>query len=126
MLVIGITMDLESKKDHVLRCVKLGMDLYRACIVATCTPAEIEVIEADERFSDMVEAQQAIAEYDLLEMHEIAMRNAAQEGKTTAIQWKLGKLNPRWENKEKDLNIRTPEAVTVILKGKKANGSEDS
>jgi hypothetical protein len=119
-------MNLESKKQHILRCIKLGMDLYRACIVATCTPAEIELIESDERFSDMVDAQLAMAEYDLLEMHDIAMRNAAQEGKTTAIQWKLGKLNPKWENKEKDLNIRTPEVVTVILKGKKSNGSADS
>lgn len=94
-------MTFEHKKEHVLRCVRLGMELFRAQLVAECTPEEIERMESDPSFLAKVEQQYAVEEYDLLKKHSTAMEIAIAAGKTAAIQWKLGKLNPiRWGNDE--------------------------
>lgn len=115
-------MNLEAKKDHIIRCVKLGMDLYKACIVSECTEDEISGIENDKAFEKRIEAIQARAEYELLEQHATACSEAAERGNASAIQWKLGKINPKWENKDRDLTLKTPSSVTVVLKGRAPSG----
>ena len=93
-------MDIEGKKNHILRCVKLGMELLQAELVAECSVEDIEKIEEDKSFLRQVKNYFAYAEFDLLERHEKAMNNQLVEGKTAAAQWKLERINPRRWGKE--------------------------
>ena len=94
-------MSLANKMEHILRCIKLGMELFKAEMVAECTPEEMEVIEKDEDFMVLVAQQYAMEEYDLLKKHSMAMEIATTRGNASAAQWKLGKINPgRWGSRE--------------------------
>jgi len=88
-------MNIEGKKEHILRCVKLGMELFQAELVAECSVEDIEKIEEDKVFLRVVKNHKAYAEFALLEKHEKAMNNQLVEGKTSAAQWKLERMNPR-------------------------------
>lgn len=93
-------MELQEKKNHILRFVKLGLDLYSSCILAECTDEEIKDVENDPDFLKRVEVCNIIAEKDLLKKYELAMDIAAERGNTEPIKWRLGKLNPeRWSDK---------------------------
>ena len=94
-------MTLDDKKEHILRLIKLGMELYRAELITECTEEEIDDIERDKTFSRRIEIHEAICEKELLEKLEDAIDIAADKGKSSAIQWKLERINPRrWGNKE--------------------------
>jgi hypothetical protein len=119
-------MELDEKKEHVLRFVKLGLDLYGACICAECTDEEIEVVESDPVFLKKVEVCNIIAEKDLLEKYEIAMRVATNSGKTEPIKWMLEKVNPnRWSDKNKDTGEVFIPANIVLRGGKIERDGED-
>jgi len=112
-------MTIEQKKEHILRCVKLGMELYRAELVSECTLEEIELIENDKLFLKRIEQQYAIEEYSLLTKHNVALNIAQSRGNASPIQWKLGKLNPkRWDTKDKDTVLKVPGSIQVNLVGK--------
>jgi len=112
-------MTIEEKKEHVIRCIKLGMELYKAYLIAECTPDEIEILDTDKDLQRKIEITYAIAERDLLEKHNVALEISQLKGNTNPIQWKLARLNPnRWDSREKDLNVKLPEPVQVNLIGK--------
>lgn len=116
-------MDLNSKKENILRCVKLGMHFYQAALVAECSEEEIEEIERDELFKRKVSSHHAFEEYRLLQKHNTAIEEAVLRGNAAAIQWKLERLNPeRWGNKE---TVRADHDVhvEVSLVGKNPDGS---
>ncbi len=112
-------MTIEQKKDHILRCIKLGMELYKAELIAECTEVEIKEIAEDELFLKRIEQQYALEEYSLLMKHNVALEISKTRGNANPIQWKLSKLNPkRWDIKDKSLELRTPIPMQVNLVGK--------
>ena len=121
-------MNLRNKKEHVLRCIRLGMDLYQAEILAECTVEEIEYLDKDEDFQLLVKQEAILEEYQLLEKHEIAMEIALSRGNTMAIQWKLEKLNPKkWGKEKEDESKKSPfedEQLEINLVGRGNDGSE--
>ena len=110
-------MDIESKKEHILRCIKIGMDLVEAQFVSECTVEEMEEIDNDEVFIKKIRNYQALAEYTLLERHEKAMQSQLSEGKTTAAQWKLEHMNPNRWGKEIKVDNTTPMNLNVTMSG---------
>lgn len=109
----------DFKKEHILRCVKLGMQLYKAQIYAQCTEEEIKLLDNDKNFLKQVEQQYALQEYELLLKHNNAIAIATEKGNASPIQWRLSKLNPNhYASKDKVIELKTPEALTVNLKGK--------
>ncbi len=93
-------MELNDKKDHVIRCIKLGMTLSSAMYCAECTDDEMTLLEDDDAFNHKVKIVQSLEEYALLEDHALAARIAAAKGNTAPIQWKLAHINKeRWGNR---------------------------
>lgn len=95
-----IDMELSDKKQHIIRCLKLGMDLESSMFCAECSFEEMDYLREDEQFSKYVKTIHALEEYRLLEDHELATRIAASKGNTHSIEWKLAHINPgRWANR---------------------------
>ena len=122
-------MELKDKQEHVLRCIKLGMDFFSSAIVATCTSAETELLENDTDFQYRILEQQKIAEYELLRRFEQANRIAVKKGNAAPTQWKLGKINKnRWGDDKGIDSFNSRELPgTIVLVGKppiKDNESE--
>lgn len=91
-------MTFEDKQNQILECVRLGMDVYKAQLVANCTQEEIDKMDNDVEFLSRVELHKAVKEKDLLEMHDTAINTAKEKGDTRGIQWRLEKLNPKYSN----------------------------
>lgn len=114
-------MTFEQKKEHILRCVRLGMELYQAALMSACTPDEITILENDIEFKQKIEVQHALEEYDLLQKHNVAIETASFKGNASPIQWKLSRINKnRWDNgKESDTTSSiNPSELTINLIGK--------
>jgi len=112
-------MTLNQKKEHILRCIKLGMGLYKAQLVSECTELEIVLLEEDKVFLKEIEQQYAISEYELLIKHNTAIDISKSRGNANPIQWKLSKLNPeQWASKDKETTLRVPEKIQINLIGK--------
>lgn len=109
----------DKRKEQIIRCVKLGMDLKTAMYTVACTEEEMEQLTNDESFLHRVEVTKAILEMNLLEDHHDAMQLQLAEGKTTAVQWKLERLNPnKWGKTTADNNPdNTPKIVIVEIPG---------
>lgn len=120
-------MELNQKKDCILRCIKLGMDWYESCIVAECTEPEIELLESDIAFQKLIEQKQAIQEYEWLLAHNVAMDIAKKKGNTKPIEWRLAKLNPNKydSNNNKTIKLEAPENIVVNLVGVSVDNGED-
>lgn len=121
-------MTYDKKKEHILRCVKLGMELFRAEIAAGCTERDIAIIEKDVRFNKVVEQYYALEEYNLLIKHKTAMDVAAASGRAVAIQWKLERINSdRWGSSDEEdapiLPDLTVNLIGVAVKKKVKSGS---
>ncbi len=90
-------MELEQKKEHVIRCIKLGMTFDDSLFVSECTDKEMEELSKSEEFLHTIKLHQKLQEMDLLKQHNIAMEIAVTRGNTKPIEWKLGILNKnRW------------------------------
>ncbi len=87
-----------DKKNQILECVRLGMDVYKSQLVVACTQQEIDQMDNDPEFLSRVELHKATKETDLLEMHDTAINTAKDRGDTRGIQWRLEKLNPKESN----------------------------
>ena len=119
-------MDFGNKKEHILRCIKLGLDLYQAEILSECTVEEIETLDKDKHFQLLVRQEAILEEYELLEKHKRVIDDAVLRGNASALQWKLEKINPkRWgkeKESEEDKSPFSDEKLEINLVGK-ANGS---
>ena len=117
-------MNLVEKKEHILRCTRLGMDFFSAALIAECTEKELNVLDNDESFQRRLLIEHAIEEERLLEKHNSAMTLAADRGSATSIQWKLERLNPRrWGSKETG-KIQVEPNMTINLIGRFPDGKD--
>jgi hypothetical protein len=116
--------EIEQKKEHVLRCVRIGLDFYKSCLIATCTESEIDQLREDEDFQEEIGIVQAVEEYRLLESLDEAIHYAKNKGNSSGIQWKLERLNPdKWgkrEKKTKDFNG----SLRIVLEGEDADNND--
>jgi len=116
--------NIKQKKEHILRCIRLGMDLFSAALIAECTDEELETLENDPKFNKRIKIEYAIEEERLLNKHNTAIEEAVIKGNAHSVQWKLEKLNPgRWGNKE-SAKIPFEGKVTVNLIGRYPDGRE--
>jgi uncharacterized membrane protein YkoI len=116
-------MELDDRKEHIIRCIKLGMDLDSSMYCAECTASEIELLRKDEDFTGKVKTYQSIEEYNVLEDFDSAMGIALAKGQTAAAQWKLSKINKkRWGNETEDKGKEDANSMVIILP---TNGREE-
>lgn len=116
-------MSIDEKKEQLLSLIKLGMDIYKAELILGCTEEEIEGLEKDKEFNKRIAAYEAISEKELLDKLEDAMDIAADRGNSSAIQWKLERLNPKWANKELGRENPSPN-FTIELVGRHSNDKD--
>lgn len=115
-------MKLEEKKDHILRCMRLGMDFFSASLVAECTEKELDILDNDKYFQRRLLIEHALEEERLLKKHNDAIEEAVIRGRANSIQWKLERLNPkRWGSKETTRSELEPD-ITINLIGRFPDG----
>lgn len=109
-------MELQDRKEHVLRSIQLGLDLYSACILAGCTEEETELLEADQEFNKRVLYERKKEELALLRDHSTARGIAAEKGNTKPIEWMLEKLNPEQWGKAREAGdtAKLPKFISLI------------
>lgn len=118
-------MDLKNKKQQLFRLIKLGMELYRAELVVGCTEKEVSLLDKDEDFNQKIKEHEAIGEKELLDKLEDAIDIGVDKGSSSAIQWKLERLNSnRWGSKEIGREAINPNLV-IELVGRHSNGKND-
>ena len=116
-------MTLDEKKEHILRYVKLGMDVLQSAYICECTDTEIDVLEEDPVFQRRVKAQNALKEMELLQRHDNVIVEAEARGNGGPIQWRLGIVNPdRYSGKEKS-DKKNERPMQVSLTGVHPDGS---
>lgn len=112
-------MELDQKKEHALRCIKLGMSLEDSLFVSECTDKEIDILTEDEEFLHDVKMQQKLEEMELLRTHNIALQIASRKGKSRPIEWKLGIMNGDRYGAKSTVNVDSAKAhLPVMLVGK--------
>lgn len=89
---------MSSKRDLVLNCVSLGMDLQRAYYAAELTPDEMDELEKDEAFQRTAKAKEAIAEMKLLQSLDSVIEMNLRKGNSKELRYKLGAISPKWRN----------------------------
>lgn len=117
----GRIMELEQKKEHVIRCIKLGMTLDDSLFLAECTDDELECLQDNEDFLKLVKLHQKLEEMNLLKQHNMAMEISASRGNTKPMEWKLGIIHKnRWGSKlqVEGAGDLIPRTVNVTLVGK--------
>ncbi len=118
----GVLMELEQKKEHALRCIRLGMSLEDSLFISECTVEEMDMLEQDDQFLTSVERQQKLEEMALLKQFNIASEIAVSRGSTKPLEWKLGLLNSkRYSSKSTNINIMPENQLPVVLTGAKVN-----
>ncbi len=110
-------MELDDRKEHIIRCIKLGMDLDSSMYCAECTASEMELFKKDADFLHTVKMWQGLEEKNLLEDFDQAMSIQLAKGVTSAAQWKLSKINkPRWGTESaEDKNKDKANSMVIIL-----------
>jgi hypothetical protein len=94
-----MAMVLEDKREAVLRCVKLGLTLDAAFLIAECTDDEITALSEDADFKCRATLQAKLLEHNLLKKLDECIALNTSIGKSDEVRWLLGKINPsRWGN----------------------------
>ena len=108
-------MELSQKINIIYDTIRLGMPLYDACILATCTDEEVEQIQADEEIQRKVKFIQKEEEMALLRDHQTARQIASGKGSTKGLEWMLEKLNPDRYGRSGTVDLPTGSKVAVYL-----------
>jgi len=110
-------MELVDKKEHIIRCIKLGMDQYSSCIISQCTEEELKLLDEDKVFKQEVLFTQKLQERDLLEQHSEASLIAGMKGNTHGFEWRLERMNPEQFGKRPNsiVNVNQNVGVEVAL-----------
>lgn len=122
-------MTLQQKKEHVLRCVSLGMETERAYLIAECTIDEKNLLDEDDAFQERICLAYALEEKRLLEELSAGSKVAVANGNTQAVRWMLEKINaPRYQtNRQKSVD-NTPKKlpeINIRIVGKTAEKNND-
>jgi len=121
-------MNFEDKKLFALQFIRLGIDPYQAMLHTDFTDEEIELASNDETFQSDIVFENRMEEIELLRKLEKAMDVAVQRGNSTAVQWKLERMNPRW-SKMLSSKMDDPlkkEDIVVYLPDNGRNPSDDT
>jgi hypothetical protein len=118
---IIVYVELSEKKEHILRCIQLGMDVYSSQIIAQCTEDEVEKLKDDEEFNNKILFYQKLQERDLLKQHGEAALIAGLKGSTHAFEWILEKLNPERFGKGGSVELPPGSNITIYLPEKNGN-----
>ena len=109
------TMELVDKKEHIIRGIKTGLDLYSSMIIATCTSHEIKELEDNEEFKGEVLFAQKYLEQALLEAHTAASNISQTKGGTHGVEWMLEKLNPERFGKSTKVTLPPGGGASIYL-----------
>lgn len=107
-------MELDQKKEIVIKCVRLGMSLASAMILAACDDLDTDRLNSDANFLRRVRFVQKEEELALLRDHQTARIIAAQKGNTKPIEWMLTRFDPERYG-GKDAGDTTPIDVAIYL-----------
>lgn len=110
--MVGIT---SIKKAVIINCIQLGMEKYKAYLLAELTEEEIEKIDEDKDFQNELEIISIIKEKHLLEKYEEIIDISVSRGNANPIQWLLGKLNKRWSSNDSNLDNNKLNKTIVYL-----------
>lgn len=98
-----VNVELAEKQEHVIRCIKLGMDVMSSMIIAECTAEEIETLNKDIEFTAKIKFHSKLLEMKLLDNHKMGRVYAASRGNTHGLEWMLERINKdKWGNKTDD------------------------
>jgi len=89
-------MDFEDKKTFALQFVRLGIDPLRAMMQVDFTEEEMTLAKEDTEFQNNIDFEIRMEEIDLLKKLNTAMDVAVAKGNSQAVQWKLERLNKKW------------------------------
>ncbi len=106
-------MELVEKKEHIIRCIQLGMDLYSSQIISQCTEDELAQIEKDTTFNQEVLFTQKMQERDLLRQHSEASLIAGCKGNTHGFEWRLERMNPELFGKRPSSIVNVNQNVSI-------------
>lgn len=92
-------MDIGGKKDLIFNCLRLGMELDRACYLAELTQEEMDWVKKDPTWVNQTRAATMSVEFELLKKMEKVIEINTYEGNSKEIRYMLGCINPkRWRN----------------------------
>lgn len=86
-------MEIADKIESVLRCIKLGMALEEAYLLAECSYEEQDAMNKDEDFQYRVQVQRSIQERELLTKLNAIIDMNVLSGKGEDLRWFLSKIN---------------------------------
>ena len=87
-----------DKKDLILNCVALGMDLKQAYYAVELTQEEMDELDNDPLFQRKAMAKKAILERDLLRKLDDVIDMNTKKGNSKELRFKLGATNSKWRN----------------------------
>ena len=79
--------------DTVYKSVRIGMDVYKACLYAQLTDEQIEQLDADPEFTARIRYEEAAAIHDILVAQDACMKGNLRTGQSTESRWLLSKLD---------------------------------
>ena len=108
-------MDFEAKVDMIKRCLKLGMDLDSAMILAECSDEDMERINADSTLTRSFDITAKFYEMDLLQKLDTALTMNVRFGNTTEVRWLLERINKaRFGNNANIKLTKEPRVVRFV------------
>lgn len=111
-----------TKEESVLQYIRLGMDFHTSCLASMLTEDEEDILSEDEAFLRQIDIEGAQLERGLLTRHDTASRKAEVRGGTSALQWKLEKINPgRYSGKDKDSGMFNGKVSINVVRGGSAD-----
>lgn len=113
-------MELDNKKNHIIRCIQLGMDVYSAEIIAQCTVEEMDQLSNDEDFNNQILFYQKYQEQELLQQHKEASLIAGLKGNTHGFEWMLEKINPDKFGRNGSIDLNVPKGIEIYLPEKES------
>ena len=98
-------MNMNIKKELILRSIKAGLSLNKAYILAECNDDELEILKNDQSFIKDIELHKILEQKRLINQFNKALNNAVKSGNTAAIERRLARIDPEnWgdDNDDKD------------------------
>jgi hypothetical protein len=79
--------------ERIYECIRIGMDVYKACLYAQLTDAQIAALDGDLDFQAHVRYTEAATIHDVLAEQALCMKANLRQGQSTESRWLLSKLD---------------------------------